>query len=252
MIELKELEGQGVYTFTINENIDVEDVEDFYDLLMKKSKNGEHIRLLGVVNKFPSFENIQSIVEVMKVKIKALKAIGKYAVLSDNSFLESMFPIGNAVIPGIPLKLFKPEEREKAITWLQMDQETNEDNQKLIKDMQLKKIEGTNIFSFVVDGKVSKAGMDALHGILKIQNKAKVDLLAEIKEFDGFENIGSFFKSIQADISALAHVNKYAILTDKGWIEKLAKAENFIVPGIHIQTFHLDQREEAMKWLKEK
>ncbi len=118
MLHIKKLEGKDIYSFTIDGKIDTEGMEKLSEILEESKKTGK-IKLLGEMNKMPGFEDFSSVTETMKMKFKAMNAIGKYAVLSDKNWIEKLIPIGDFLTPGLPIKHFKAEDRDNAIAWLE-------------------------------------------------------------------------------------------------------------------------------------
>jgi len=251
MIHLEKIEGTDIYEFSIDGDIDKESVEDFYKLLELKSEQHQKMKLLGIIQEFPGFKDFKAFCETIKMKIKAIRNIGKYAVLSDRNWIEVVLPIGNFVTPGIPIKHFDLDKRDKAIAWLEKDEIKTYSEEEYLSKMDLQKIKGTNIYSFTLGGNIDEGGMTALYNILKDKSrKDKINLLAIYKDFDGFDSFKAFIEGIKLDFAAIGNIEKYAILTDKKWVRTLAEAEGKILPGITMKGFSLDEKDEALAWLK--
>jgi len=118
--------------------------------------------------------------------------------------------------------------------------------------IELKKIEGTDIFEFSIDGKIDKESVENLYNLfeLKAERHEKMKLLGTINEFPAFEDFKAFGKTMGMKAKAIATIAKYAILSDRDWIETLLPVGNFISPGIPLKHFDLNEREQAIAWLK--
>lgn len=251
MIKLNKVEGTDIFEFLIDGDIDKESVEDFYNLLELKSKSHQKIKLLGVINEFPSFKDFNAFSSTFKMKAKAIGNLGKYAILSDRDWIETLLPAGNFMTPGIPMKHFDLDEREDAIAWLKIDKDKNYEEDEYLSKMDVKKIKDTNIYSFTVDGKIDEGGMTALYNILKDKSReGKINLLGIYKNFDGFASFKAFTEGIKVDFGAIGNIEKFAIITDKEWVRNLAEIESKVLPGIVIKGFSTDKKEEALNWLK--
>jgi hypothetical protein len=251
MIQIEKVEDTNIYEFTINGPIDKESVEDFYKLLELKSEDHQKIRLLGTIKDFPSFKDFKAFSSTLKMKMKAISNIDKNAILSDKDWIETLLPIGNFLTPGIPMKCFDLDEREKALTWLKIQDIKTYSEEEYLTKLNIKNIEGTNIYSFTLDGKIDEGGMTAFYNILKDKSRVgKINLMAILKEVDGFDSFKAFTEGLKVDFAAIGNIEKYAIVTDKKWIQKLAEIESIIVPGITIKGFSLHDEEEALSWLK--
>lgn len=119
-----------------------------------------------------------------------------------------------------------------------------------------KKLEGTNIYSFTIAGKMDKKGMEELTELFKIKRKEKekFNILGNFVDLKGIEDFQTVIEGIKVDIQALGNmgnIDKSAILSDKKWMEKIVKVEKILIPGIKIKVYPHDEKAEAIRWLKE-
>lgn len=117
--------------------------------------------------------------------------------------------------------------------------------------IKLNKIEGTDIYEFLTDGDIDNESMDTMYQFfeLKSENNEKVKLLGTVNEFPSIDGFKSFGKALKMKKTAMGSIEKYALLSDRDWIETLLPIGNFVTPGIPIKHFDLDERDEAIKWL---
>ncbi len=116
----------------------------------------------------------------------------------------------------------------------------------------LNKIEGTDIFEFSIKGDIDKESIENFYKLLelKAENNQKIKLLGTILEFPEFENFSSFTETLKMKKKAIETLSRYAILSDKDWLENLLPFGNFLTPRIQMKHFGVDEREEAIAWLK--
>ncbi|CAH8285616.1 SpoIIAA-like protein [Mariniflexile fucanivorans] len=116
----------------------------------------------------------------------------------------------------------------------------------------LNKIEGTDIYEFSIDGEIDKEGIENIYKLfqLKSKNSEKIKLLGKIHDIDGFESFKAFGETFKMKAAAITSIDKYAVLSNRHWMETLMPIANFVTPGIPIKYFDLDEREEAITWLK--
>lgn len=251
MINLKKLEGTDIFEFTIEGDIDKTSVEDFYNLLQVKSEQNEKVKLLGTVHKFPGFEDFKSFSSTLNMKAKAVRNLSKYAILSDRDWVETIMPVGDFITPGIPLKQFDLDERDEAIEWLKKEEDTTVSQEEYLSNMDVGRIENTQIYHFTVDGKIDEAGITAIYNILKDNDRqGKINLLGYFRDFDGFENVKSFMKGLKVDLAVFGNLDKFAIITDKKWVSTVAEIESKIIPGITMKGFRENEEDQAIDWLK--
>jgi len=253
MINLNKIEGTDIFEFSIDGDIDEKSVKEFYTLLELKAEQNQKIKLLGVINEFPGFKDFNAFSATFKMKAKAIGNLGKYALLSEKDWIETLLPAGNFITPGIPMKHFKLNEREKAISWLKIEEEKNYSEEEYLSKMDIKQIKGTQIYSFTIDGKIDEGGMTALYNILRDKSRVgKINLLGIYKDFDGFDSFKAFIQGLKVDFGAIGNMEKFAIITEKKWVHKLAEIESKLLPGITIKGFEENEETQALSWLKVK
>jgi len=252
MIDLQKIEGTNIYTFKIAGEIDSKGIEDMMLLLEIKADEGEQIKMLGEVNEFPTFEDFKSFTETIKMEFKALKGVEKYAIISNKKWIEKILPIGNFFTPNMPIKYFGMNQRKEAIEWLKSDEIQSIAAEDYLSKMDITHIEGTNIYSFTVNGKIDKAGMKGLQEVFAEQGeKEKINLMAKVKKIGGFESFSTFLEGLKVDMAGFGKVKKFAILSDKKWAEYGAKIDNFILPNVAVKAFKLAEEAEAIAWLRD-
>ena len=250
MLNLNKIEDQEIFSFEVFGDITEREMHNFIERLEEETKDSK-IKLLGIYHEFPGFESFSAFNETLKLKAKAIKSIEKYAILSNKDWIEALIPIGNSLTPGLPMKAFKLEQKDEAIAWLNSNEETTVTASEYLTNVQIDKIPDYPIYRFVVDNKLDKAGVEAVYKIIEEQTSGKINLMAVIKEFDKIPDFEVLASSSKFDLSYFAKVGKYAIVTDKKWISKMADLEDNIFKKIEIKSFKIEQEDEALKWLKE-
>lgn len=252
MIKLNKIEGTDIFEFAIEGNVDKEGVENFYKLLEIKAAEHQKIKLLGTIQEFPGFEDFGALWGTVKMKAKAIANLDKFAVLSGKQLLETILPIGNFLTPGIPMKHFDLAEREQAVAWLKKDEVKTVPEEEYLSKMNVEKIKGSNIYTFTLNGKIDEGGMTALYNILKDKTReGKTNLLAYIEHFDGFDSFKALTEGLKVDYASFGNIDKFAIVSDKKWINNIAEIESKILPGISMKGFAKDEENKAMAWLQD-
>lgn len=118
MIKLEKIHNKQIYLFEVTDDIDQAGVENFINFLTNKAATNEKIKMIGVMESLPGFENFKTWVEMMTLKSKAIGVIEKYAVVTNQDWIEKIIPVGNFIAPGLPVKHFAMNQRDAAIEWL--------------------------------------------------------------------------------------------------------------------------------------
>lgn len=118
--------------------------------------------------------------------------------------------------------------------------------------MELKKIQNTDIYEFRSTEKLTEKDAEKLSQSFKEfkENGQKINLLGIIDKFPMPESVPSIDEILSLKKSSMNVVKKYAILSDKEWLEKSVHIGNFFTPNIPLKTFDKDNRKEAIDWLK--
>ncbi len=109
-----------------------------------------------------------------------------------------------------------------------------------------------NMLGFTIDGEVDDEGMRRLLLALeaKVAAHGQVRLLGNVKKIGSFESFQSFGKLLRAKSDLWDKVEKYAILTDYGWLSSLTDGIDWLTPRMEVKTFALSEGELAHQWLK--
>ena len=109
-----------------------------------------------------------------------------------------------------------------------------------------------NMLGFTLDGEVDEPGMRKLLMAVeaKVVTHGKVRLLGNIKNVGGFASYQAFWNTVKAKRELWEKIEKYAILTDHGWLSTLSGGIDFLTPRMEVKTFALHEGELAHRWLK--
>ncbi|TXF86284.1 STAS/SEC14 domain-containing protein [Neolewinella aurantiaca] len=110
----------------------------------------------------------------------------------------------------------------------------------------------SNLLGFTLDGEVDDEGMRKLLMAVeaKVITHGKLRLLGNIKNIGGFQDFQTFWKLLKAKTELWDKIEKYAILTDHGWLASLSGSLDWLTPRMNVKTFALNEGELAHEWLK--
>ena len=109
-----------------------------------------------------------------------------------------------------------------------------------------------NMLGFTLDGDVDEEGMRKLLMAIeaKVVTHGRIRLLGNIKNLGGFSSYQSFWKNIKDKKDLLDKIEKYAVLTDHGWLSALTGGLDYFTPRMDVRTFRLSEGETAHAWLR--
>lgn len=109
-----------------------------------------------------------------------------------------------------------------------------------------------NMLGFTLDGEVDDEGIRKLLTAVeaKVLTHGKLRLLGNIKNLNGFQHFQTFWETLKLKRDLWGKIEKYAILTDHGWLASLSGSLHWLTPRMEIKTFTLAEGERAHEWLK--
>lgn len=108
-----------------------------------------------------------------------------------------------------------------------------------------------NGVGFHIDGPVDETGLQRLLSEVETRKNmhGKVRILIVFERMGGWDSFRAFWSNLRGKAQLWNAVEKYAIVTDKEWIDRLADMADWVAPQMDIETFRLAQRTEAEAWL---
>ncbi len=108
-----------------------------------------------------------------------------------------------------------------------------------------------NLIGFTIDGTVDQAGLDKLIDLIEDRARAhdKIRLLANIRSVSGWDSLTTFWKNLRAKKELVGKIEKYALLSDSGWVKWMTGPVDWLFPGIEYRHFQLSEGEAAHTWL---
>lgn len=175
-----------------------------------------------------------------------LDRFGRIAVVSDQAWVRWATRVESALLPGIGYEVFTPEERDRALAWV-------EGRIELPHAPALKLIETDrpNVLGFEIDGRIGAVEMHRI--VVRIHKMlddvpGPVRILGRFKRF-GFPALGGIDADyVRMKLRALERVERYAIVGGPAWLTAWASA---IAPLLKLEVRHFpaERENEAWDWL---
>ena len=107
-----------------------------------------------------------------------------------------------------------------------------------------------NVVGFRVDGKISADDVSRIADEIeaRLARHARLRVYAEVERFSGM-SVEAFFKDLTFSIRHLRDFEREAIVSDAGWLEKLAFLGDRVLPNTQVRHFSKDRRDEALEWI---
>ena len=120
--------------------------------------------------------------------------------------------------------------------------------------MELTKIKNKNVYEFHATEKLTEQDAKNLLKSFKTFNELnqKINILGVIEKIPMPEGLSPINEIFSLKLNATEVIEKYAILSEKNWIDNLVPIAKFFTPSISIKTFDISDREKAIEWLESK
>ncbi|MAN59578.1 MAG: hypothetical protein CMC08_07060 [Flavobacteriaceae bacterium] len=117
--------------------------------------------------------------------------------------------------------------------------------------IKIEQINEREIYLFTITDDLDQHSVKQFTEFLQAKSRegTKIKLAGVIESIPGFKNFRAFMDTVKMKSRAVGLIEKYAVLSDKDWLEHIVPVADFLVPGIPIQHFELHERAAAIDWL---
>ena len=111
-----------------------------------------------------------------------------------------------------------------------------------------------DVIGIRIGGHISQSEIDQLLDRVEeaLEANEKTHLYIEAESYDGFDKAG-FAQQMSRSwrmISKLDRFGRVAVVSDTSWIRWAARIESALLPGISYETFTMEERDQALAWVK--
>jgi hypothetical protein len=170
------------------------------------------------------------------------------AVVTNKGWVGALARVEGLVFSSIDVKVFSPEERDKAFAWAS---ETPAPLPKPVEpgdSVHFIHTSSQNVFAYEVNGRLREKDIKRAVAEMKpyFEREGKFNVLARMKDFNGFDLTAIFDDDLaKLKYRALSKVERYAVVGAKPWMRNLLE---LIAPLFSTQIRVFDADEEAAAW----
>ena len=232
----------GIVALKVVGKISKEDYEKVFEPLFEEARQqGRRIRLLYEVGLEYQGFTPGAAWEDLKIGPRALGLFDGCAVVSDIGWIREWTRLVGFLLPW-PVRVFGIDERDKAIDWLSSLPEGPGVSHRLLPE--------SGVIVVEVNEPLRAQDFDALARTADTWLETHDELnglVIHVREFPGWENVGSFLRHVRFVRDHHRKVNRVALAADS----KLANlahplAEHFI--QAEVKSFGYDELDDAMAW----
>lgn len=230
------------------------------DVLQSKQwldeKLGKH-PFLGALVDFTGLSDMtaDAFASGVKTDLDFLRHIGqfhRFAFVSDKEWPGVVLGMISPVVANVEMKLFKPEQREEALTWVAQLPEAHGTDIPAFRFLRTSK---DDVLAFEINGVISAEEMPSVMQEFEtfLDAHEKIRLLNRMQHFGGIDpSVLLQGGLVSMKLAAIKKVERYAIVGAPAWMGKIIETLNPVFPGLDMRTFTADQENEAWAWLDAK
>ena len=112
----------------------------------------------------------------------------------------------------------------------------------------------SHVVGFEIDGTVTRRDIEALYReVERAMDGGHVHLVGEIAGVGGLtlEALGANLGKGLAMLTRLGSVDRYAVVSDVGWITQTARLQGALLPGLEVRAWPRADRAAAVAWASE-
>lgn len=180
-------------------------------------------------------------------RLRELHRFPRAAVVTRQDWVHWIARAEQAVLPGIEVKVFQPEEKDAAMVWISEPLPTSEP-EPTAPSIRLIRTSKPDVVAFEVEGRI---GADDTRRMIAAFNQAmdahdRLRVLVCLRTFDGVTLEALRQEGLMAaKLRGWHKVERYALVGGPTWIEGLTRG---MAPLVGIETRHFNLEDEAQAW----
>lgn len=231
-------------------SLTAEDVTKANKAAEDKLKENERISFFAEVDSSMNltFEGLfKDLVEGFK-NFGKLSKYYRTAVVTNKGWMAALTRVEGLVFSSIDVRVFSPEERDKAFAWAAQQPEPLPKPEEPRPSIHFLQTTNENVFAYEVNGKLREKDIKAAIGQFKpyLERKDKINVLARMKNFGGFGLLSALDDDlVKIKYKSLSRVEKYAIVGPSAWMRNFLE---LVSPLFSAKIKVFDETEEQAAW----
>jgi stage II sporulation SpoAA-like protein len=249
MIEILE-SPKHLVAMKLSGSLKANDITKAYEVTEDKLKDNERISFFVEIDDSMAF-TFEGLIKDLTEAVGQFGKLSRYyraAIVTNKGWLGAMARVEGLMFSSIDLRVFSPEERDKAFAWASEQPEPLPKPEQPAPSVHFLQTTSDNVFAYEVTGRLREKDIKTAIEAFKpyLEREGKVNVLARLKNFSGFDLLAVLDDDlIKMKFKSSSKVERYAIVGAKSWIRNLLELMNPLV-GSEIKTF--DEADEADAW----
>jgi len=230
-----------------------EDVDKAYKATEAALKDNERISFFGEIDPTMNltFEGLFKDMLSGLGQLGKLKHYYRVAVVTDKSLMAAMARVEGLVFSSIDVRVFSPEDRNKAFAWASEKPEPLPKPEEAGPSLHLIQTTSAKVFAYEVNGRIREKDIEtAVKAINEaFEGNKKINVLARMKNWQGFDLAAVLTDNLfKMKYTALTKVERYAVVGARPWMRNFLELVSSVIPT-EVRVFDADEEAAAWKWI---
>lgn len=236
--------------FRISGSLTAEDIDKAYKATEDALAKHERISFFGEVDESVSL-TVEGLLKDLWEGLGQLGKLSRYyraAVVTNKGWIGTMARVEGILFSSIQVRVFAPEDREKAMNWASEKPEPLPAMEEPSRSLHFIQTTSSNVFAYEIDGRLREKDIkEAVKEFTTyLEREGNVDVLARLTNFSGFDLAAVFDDElVKMKYRSLSKVSKYAVVGAPTWMQNLME---LIAPLLSTKVRFFDREDEADAW----
>ena len=249
MIEVLE-SPKHLVAMKLSGKLTADDIANAYKATDEKLKDNERISFFAEVDDSMGL-TVEGAIKDLTEAVGQFGKLSRYyraAIVTKSGWLGTLARVEGLVFSSIDVRVFPPDERDKAFAWASEQPEPLPKLEEPSPSIHVLHTTNDNVFAYEVTGRLREKDIKSAIEAFKpyLDRDGKVNVLGRLKKFNGFDLLAVLDDDlIKMKFKSSSKVERYAIVGASSWVRNFLELMNPLV-GAEIKTF--DEADEADAW----
>jgi hypothetical protein len=252
MIEFIE-SAKHLVAMKLSGDITAKDIDQAYKATENALKDNERISFFAEIENSVSL-TLEGAIKDLKEGIGQIGKLSRYyraAVVTNKGWLGALARAEGLVFSSIDVRVFSPEDRDKAFAWASEHPEALPKPTEPTPSIHFLQTTKENVFAYEVTGRIRQKDIKAAAQAMKpfLEREGKINVLARMKGYKGFDLMAALDDDlVWLKYKSLSKVERYAVV---GASNSMRNFLELVSPlfSVKVRVFEASEEEAAWEWV---
>lgn len=252
MIEILE-SAKYVVAMKLSGSLTAEDVDGAYKATREALKDNERISFFAEIDDSAAL-TWEGAYKDLKEGIGQFGKLSRYyraAIVTNKGWLGALARAEGLVFSSIDVRVFKPEERDKALAWASELPSPLPKPEELPSSVHFLQTTSEHVFAYEINGRVREKDIKAIASQMKpfFERDGNINVLARMKDYKGFDLMAILNDDLLwLKYKAISKVDRYAVVGASSWIRNFLELASPLF-GTKVKVFEASEEHAAWEWV---